>query len=119
MRMESGSNKPKRQPGTAKPHDRSRRGTQAPRAQTPVSEARPAPALQPICSLPLVGATTVEDAVFYAAIGAVALAELVSWPTAALIATGHALHQRAHNVIRPGTVGEAREALIEVFEDVA
>ncbi|MBV9944154.1 MAG: hypothetical protein JO262_18650 [Solirubrobacterales bacterium] len=76
-------------------------------------------AVEPICSLPVVGATTVEDAVFYAAVGAVALAELVSWPAAALFATGHALHQRARNVTRTGATGEAREGLIEAFEDVA
>jgi len=71
-----------------------------------------------ICSLPVVGATTVEDAVFYAAIGAVAMAGLVSWPTAALIGSGHALHQRARNVIRGGTVGEAREGLLEAVDEV-
>ena len=76
-------------------------------------------AVEPICSLPVVGPTTVEDAVFYAAVGAVALAELVSWPAAALFATGHALHQRARNVTRTGATGEAREGLIEAFEDVA
>jgi hypothetical protein len=75
-------------------------------------------AVEPICSLPIVGATTVEDAVFYTALGAVALAELVSWPVAALIAGGHALHQRSRNVIRTGAVGEAREGLIEAFEDI-
>jgi len=61
----------------------------------------------------------VEDAVFYTAVGAVAIAGLVSWPTAALIGTGHALHQRARNVTREGAVGEAREGLIEAAEDVA
>ena len=119
MPMESGSTTPKRQPGTAKRHDRSKRATQKERAQTPVSDARPAPVHEPACSLPLVGATNLEDAVFYAAVGAVALAELVSWPTAALIATGHALHQRARNMTRTGTVGEVREGLIEAFGDVA
>lgn len=84
-----------------------------------VSKAQGTTAVEPICSLPIVGATTVEDAVFYAAVGVVALAELVSWPTAALVATGHALHQRAHNVIRSGAVGEAREGVIDAFEDVA
>lgn len=78
----------------------------------------PPTAVQPICSLPLVGATTVEDAVFYAAVGAVALAELVSWPTAALFAGAHALQQRARNVVRTGAAGEAREGLIEAIEDV-
>jgi hypothetical protein len=57
--------------------------------------------------------------VFYAAVGAVALAELVARPAAPLFATGHALHQRARNVIREGAMGETREGLIEAFEDVA
>jgi hypothetical protein len=83
-----------------------------------VSERSPAAALEPICSLPLVGGTTVEDAVFYTAVGAVAMLGLVSWPTAALIGTGHALHQRARNVIRSGAVGQAREGLIEAAEGV-
>ena len=56
---------------------------------------------------------------FYTAIGAVALFGVVSWPTAALIGTGHALHQRARNVIRTGAVGEARAGLMEAAEDVA
>lgn len=75
-------------------------------------------AVEPICSLPIVGGTTVEDAVFYSAVGAVAFFGLVSWPTAALIGTGHALHQRARNVIRSGAVGGAREGLIEAVDDV-
>lgn len=75
-------------------------------------------AVDPICSLPLVGETTLEDAVFYAAVGAVALFGVVSWPTAALIGGGHALHQRARNVIRTSAIGEAREGLIEAAEDV-
>lgn len=83
-----------------------------------VSEVSAPTAIEPICSLPIVGPTTVEDAVFYTAVGAVAVVGLVSWPTAALIGTGHALHQRARNVIRTGAVGEAREALIEAAEDV-
>jgi hypothetical protein len=82
-------------------------------------ERFPAATVEPVCSLPIVGATTVEDAVFYAAIGAVAVAGLVSWPTAALIGTGHALHQRSQNIMRKGALGEAREGLIEAFEDVA
>ena len=117
--MESGANPPKRQPGTAKPRDRSKRRAQADRVQTAASKAQLAPAPESICSLPLVGATTVEDAVFYAAIGVVAVAELVAWPTAAVIATGHALQQRARNVTRQGAMGEAREALVEAFGDVA
>ena len=76
-------------------------------------------AVKPICSLPLVGPTTVEDAIFYTAVGAVALTELVSWPAAALIAGGHVLQQRARNVVRTGAFGEAREGLIEAFEDIS
>jgi len=83
------------------------------------SERSAAGASEPFCSLPVVGATTVEDAVFYTAVGVLVLAELVSWPTALLIGTGHALHQRARNVIRVGAAGEAREGLIEAFEDVS
>ena len=80
---------------------------------------QPAPTgIEPICSLPLVGATTVEDAVFYAAVGVVGVFGLVSWPTAALIGGGHALHQRARNVVRSGGVAEAREGLIEAVDDV-
>jgi hypothetical protein len=75
--------------------------------------------LASVCSLPLVGATTVEDAVFYTAVGAVALIGWVSWPTAALVGTGHALHQRARNVIRVGAIGEAREGLLEAVDDIA
>lgn len=117
--MVSGSNPPKRQPGAAKSRDRSKRGAQTERRQTQTSKAQLAPAPESICSLPFVGATTVEDAVFYAAVGAVAVVELVAWPTAALIATGHALQQRARNVTRAGVAGEAREGLIEAFGDVA
>lgn len=82
-----------------------------------VSEAS-VPTASPVCSLPIVGATSVEDAVFYGAVGAVAVFGVVSWPTAALIGTGHALHQRARNVIRTGTAAEAREGLIEAVDDV-
>jgi hypothetical protein len=83
------------------------------------SESSSASTVQPICSLPVVGATTVEDAVFYGAVGVVAVVGLVSWPTAALIGSGHALHQRARNVIRAGGLGEAREGLLEAMDDVA
>lgn len=77
------------------------------------------PEIKPICSLPVVGPTTVEDAVFYAAVGAVAFAGLVSWPAAGLIGAGHAVHQRARNVIRTGVFGETREGLIEAIDDLA
>ena len=75
-------------------------------------------AIKPICSLPLVGPTTIEDAVFYTAVGAVAVAEFVSWPVAALMAGGHALQQRTRNVVRTGALGEAREGIIEAFEEI-
>ena len=74
--------------------------------------------VEPICSLPVVGATTIEDAVFYTAVGVVAVAGLVSWPTAALFGVGHALHQRIRNVNREGGLGEAREGLIEAVDDI-
>jgi hypothetical protein len=77
-----------------------------------------ATAFEPIGSLPIVGQTTVEDAVFYAAVGAVAIFGWVQWPTAGLISSVHALHQRARNVARTGAVGEAREGLIEAVDDV-
>lgn len=77
-----------------------------------------ATAADPLGSLPLLGTTTVEDAVFYGAVGVVAIAGWVSWPAAGLIGMGHALHQRARNVIRSGAFGEARDGLIEAVEDV-
>ena len=90
----------------------------APRAaETDAVAAEESTAVKPICSLPIVGPTTLEDAVFYTAVGAVAAAELVSWPVAALIAGGHALHQRARSVVRTGTLGEVREGMIEVFDE--
>jgi hypothetical protein len=68
--------------------------------------------------LPIVGETTVEDVMFYAAVGAVALFGWVPGPTAGLIGSVHALHQRARNVTRTGVVGEARQGLIEAVDDV-
>ena len=82
------------------------------------TEKQPPAAIESVCSLPVVGPTTIEDAVFYAAVGAVAAFGLVSWPAAALIGGGHALHQRARNVVRSGAVGETREALIEAVDEV-
>jgi hypothetical protein len=73
---------------------------------------------EPLCSLPIIGETTVEDAVFYGAVGAVATLGWVAWPTAGLIGAAHALHQRARNVVRTGRVREAREGLIDVVDDV-
>jgi len=83
-----------------------------------MAEPAPASAIEPICSLPLVGATTIEDAVFYTAVGAVAFFGVVSWPTAALIGGGHALHQRARNVVRTGVLAETRAGLIEAVDNV-
>jgi uncharacterized membrane protein len=83
------------------------------------TKSSPSSTREPLCSLPLVGATTVEDAFFYGAVGAVTVFGLVSWPTAALIGTGHALHQRARHVLREGAVAEAREGLMEAMDDVA
>jgi predicted TIM-barrel enzyme len=74
--------------------------------------------LEPLCSLPIVGETTVEDAVFYVAVGAVAVFGWVPWSTAGLIGSVHALHQRARNVVRTGAVGEARAGVIEAVDDV-
>jgi hypothetical protein len=71
-----------------------------------------------LCSLPIVGETTLEDAVFYAAVGAVAAFGFVPWPTAGLVTSLHALHQRARNVTRTGAVGAAREGIIEAVDDV-
>lgn len=69
-------------------------------------------------SLPIVGKTTVEDAVFYAAVGTVVMFGWVPWPTGSLIGSMHALHQRARNVTRTGAALEAREGLIEAIDDV-
>jgi hypothetical protein len=73
---------------------------------------------EPLISLPIVGETTVEDAVFYAAVGAVAVFGWVPWSTAGLFGAVHALHQRARNVTRTGAVEEAREGLIEAVDEV-
>jgi len=69
-----------------------------------------------VLSLPLVGATRVEDLAFYGALGAVTVFKFVSWPTAAFIGTAHALHQRAHNL--RGRRGEFVEGTLEVTEDI-
>jgi hypothetical protein len=84
-----------------------------------VEQELAAPAARgPIASLPIVGETTLDDAVFYAAVGAVALFGWVQWPTAGLIGSVHALHQRARNVPRTGAVGEARAGLMEAADEV-
>jgi hypothetical protein len=82
------------------------------------AQTSPANPPEPLASLPLVGDTMLEDALFYAAVGAIATFGWVQWPTAALFASAHALHQRARNVSRTGKVEEAREAMIEVADEV-
>jgi hypothetical protein len=82
------------------------------------SQAVVVPPPEPLCTLPVVGDTSVEDAVFYAAVGVVAAFGLVPWPTAGLFGAVHALHQRARNVVRTGAVEEAREGLIEAVDNV-
>lgn len=81
------------------------------------SEPQAGGAVQPVCSLPIVGDTLVEDAVFYVAVSTLAMAGWVSWPTAALLGSAHALHQRTRNITRVGAVGEAREGLIEAVDE--
>jgi hypothetical protein len=71
-----------------------------------------------VCSLPFVGRTRIEDVVFYSVTGAVAITGLVSWPTAALFTTVHALHQRARNVARAGAFGEVRAGFLEAVDEV-
>jgi hypothetical protein len=84
-----------------------------------VSHEAAAPnAPEPLFSLPIVGETTLEDALFYAAVGSAGIFGWVQWPTAGLIGAVHALHQRARNVTRTGAVGEAREAIIEAVDEV-
>jgi len=68
-----------------------------------------------LVTLPLVGATTVEDAVFYGVLGVVTVVKLVSWPTAALIGSAHALHQRARNH-KGIDSGEVLEGALEATE---
>lgn len=74
---------------------------------------------KPLVILPFVGETTIEDVTFYGVLGAVTLAELVSWPTAALIGSAHALHQRAHNLRERGIRrGEFMEGALEATEEM-
>ena len=55
---------------------------------------------------------------FYASVGAVAVLGWVPWSTAGLIGSVHALHQRARNVIRTGSVGAVRAGVIEAVDEV-
>ena len=83
-----------------------------------ISKSSPEDAPDALFSLPLLGATTVEDAVFYTAVGLFKVVGLVSWPTAALFGTAHALHQRTRNVIRTGEVAEVRAGLLEAADEI-
>jgi hypothetical protein len=87
----------------------------APSAKPKVAEPS---APEPVVSLPIVGETTFEDAAFYAAVGAVAIFGWVQWPTAGLVGSVHALHQRARNMPRTGAVDEVRAGFIEAVDDV-
>jgi hypothetical protein len=72
---------------------------------------------EPLCSLPFVGETTIEDAAFYGVLGVLAGFELVCWPTALLIGTAHVLHQRVRRI--GGTRrGEAIEGTLEATEEL-
>jgi hypothetical protein len=68
-------------------------------------------------SLPFLGETTVEDVTFYGVLGAVTVLELVAWPTAALIGSAHALHQRARHIA--GTRrSQVFEGVLEATEEM-
>jgi hypothetical protein len=82
------------------------------------ARAAGAPPSDLVCALPIVGNTTVEDAVFYVVVGTVGVFGWVQWPTAGLIGALHALHQRARNVQRSGTAAEVREALIDAVDEI-
>jgi hypothetical protein len=65
----------------------------------------------------VVGKTNVEDLVFYGVVGGVTVLRLVSWPTALLVGTAHALHQRARNAAgRESEEEEALEGIVEGLE---
>jgi hypothetical protein len=81
------------------------------------SQTAAPPAPEPLCSLPIVGETTVEDAVFYVAVGAVAVFGWVPVSTAGLIGSVHALHQRARNVTRSGILRDVRAGFIEAVDE--
>jgi hypothetical protein len=81
------------------------------------SQTAAPPAPEPLCSLPIVGETTIEDAVFYVAVGAVAMFGWVPVSTAGLIGSVHALHQRARNVTRTGIVSDVREGFIDAVDE--
>jgi hypothetical protein len=85
--------------------------------ETVESEPATAAAPEPLCSLPIVGETTIEDAVFYVAVGAVAMFGWVPVSTAGLIGSVHALHQRARNVTRTGILRDARQGLMEAVDE--
>lgn len=61
--------------------------------------------------LPLLGRVRIprpEQLAFYAAVGALAAAEIIEWPVALVLATGHALLQNEHGRVAQ-EIGEALE----------
>jgi hypothetical protein len=62
-------------------------------------------------NLPIVGHVRIprpEQVAFYAAVGALAAVEIIEWPVALLLATGHALLQNEHSRVAQ-EIGEALE----------
>jgi hypothetical protein len=72
-----------------------------------------------LVTLPIVGETTVEDAVFYGAIATFTAVGFVSWQAGTLIGSAHALHQRARNVMRTGVVEDLRKGLLDIADEAA
>jgi hypothetical protein len=61
--------------------------------------------------LPIVGRVRIprpEQLAFYAAVGALAAVEIIEWPVALVLATGHALLQNEHSRVAQ-EIGEALE----------
>lgn len=62
-------------------------------------------------NLPLIGQVRIprpEQLAFYAAVGAMAAVEIIDWPVALVLATGHALLQNEHSRVAE-EIGEALE----------
>ncbi|WP_422747177.1 hypothetical protein ACN27E_05365 [Mycobacterium sp. WMMD1722] len=61
--------------------------------------------------LPIVGRVRIprpEQLAFYAAVGALAAVEIIEWPVALVLVTGHALMQNEHSRVAQ-EIGEALE----------
>lgn len=61
--------------------------------------------------LPIVGRVRIprpEQLAFYAAVGGLAVAEIIEWPVALVLMTGHALMQNEHSRVAQ-EIGEALE----------